>query len=93
MNTEEFLPHDDGAWVALIRDFKAPHIVPARVGQDRMVPFGAVGRILTVNGGDRSEVTTYNIAFHAGWVAVRIPHAALRPARMLEKLALCADGC
>ena len=90
---DQDLPYDDGAWVALTRDHKNAYIIPCRVGKDPAVPFGAVGRVVAVNGGDRSEVTTYNIAFHAGWMALRIPHAALRPARMLEQLALCADGC
>lgn len=88
-NTDEAdLPHNDGDWVALTRAYESAFIVPVPVGKTSVVPFGAVGKILL-----RTEDGLYNIAFHAGWVALDVPHKILRPARMLEQLALCADGC
>lgn len=80
--------YEEGSWVALTRSFESAFIVPVPVGKSPIVPFGAVGKVVL-----RTEDNRYNIAFHAGWVAMDVPGTVLREARMLEQLALCADGC
>ena len=93
MNEEQEDVYEEGVWVALTQNLISPHIIPVRVGKDPMVPFGAVGRIICVRPPEgKTSDTHYNIAFHAGWVALGVHGAYLRPARMLEQLALCADG-
>lgn len=91
MNETEQLTYEQDAWVALIEPFSSPHIIPARVGTEPTVPFNSVGKIM----GIKLDVDgpTYTVAFHAGWTALDVPHKLLRSARMLEQLALCADGC
>ncbi len=93
MNETEDISYEGGAWVALTQRYVAPHIIPVRVGKEAIVPFGAVGKIVSMRIDTESSETSYDVAFHAGWVALGIPGKFLRPARMLEQLALCADGC
>jgi len=94
MNETEDITYESGAWVALTRVHKDPCIIPYRVGKEPMVPFGAVGRIVFAKPPEQGRKEThYHVAFHAGWTALNVPHEILRPARMLEQLALCADGC
>jgi len=95
MNNTDDLPYDEQSWVALIEPFSSNYIIPNRVGTERTVPFGAVGKVVSVRlpGLEPGNFLKYNIAFHAGWMALDVPHNICRPARMLEQLALCADGC
>lgn len=91
---EQTIVYEAGDWVALVQPYSSDHVIPYRVGKPPTVPFGAVGKVIHVTPPEQGQKETlYHIAFHAGWTALRVPGSVLRHARMLEQLALCADGC